>query len=87
MELTAELVEVRLDFPPGVEEYSAFLRANCDHAVLVDGDARHLRVELRHRHALQDKHTAIVHSLSLKFNRNTDDVHINGKQHWGAAAQ
>lgn len=54
-ELTAKLVEVCLNFPPGVEEHSALLCADGDHTVLVYGDARHLSVELRHRHALQNK--------------------------------
>lgn len=58
--LTTELVEVGLDFPPGVQEHSALLRADRDHAVLVYGDARHLSVELRHRRALGD---AVSHSL------------------------
>lgn len=60
-ELTAELVEVCLDFPPGVEEHSALFCADGDHAVLVYGDARHLSVQLGHRHALQERHTSIIH--------------------------
>lgn len=43
-ELTAKLVEVCLDFPPGVEEHSPLFCADGDHAVLVHGDARHLGV-------------------------------------------
>jgi len=39
MELTAKLVEVCLDFPPGVEEHSALLCSNSNHAVLVHSDA------------------------------------------------
>lgn len=53
-ELTTKLVEVGLDFPPGVQEHSALLRPDRDHAVLVYGDARHLCVELRHRRALKN---------------------------------
>lgn len=53
-QLTAKLVEVCLDFSPGVEEHSALFCADSDHAVLVYGDARHLSVELRHGHALQN---------------------------------
>ena len=52
-DLTTKLVEVRLDFPPGVEEHPALLCANGDHAVFMHGDARHLGVKLGHRHALQ----------------------------------
>lgn len=59
-ELTAELVEVCLDFPPGVEEDSAFFCAHSDHTVLVYGDTGHLSVELGHRHALQNKDTGIT---------------------------
>lgn len=43
-ELTAKLVEVCLDFPPGVEEHSPLFCADGDDAVLVHGDARHLGV-------------------------------------------
>lgn len=53
-ELTAEFVKVSLDFPPGVEEDASLLRPHGDHAVLVDGDARHLGVELGHGRALKD---------------------------------
>lgn len=42
--LTAKLVKVCLDFPPGVEEHSPLFCADGDHAVLVHGDARHLGV-------------------------------------------
>lgn len=60
-ELTAELVEVGLDLPPGVQEHAALLRAHRDHAVLVDGDARHLGVELGHGHALRsESHRLLV---------------------------
>lgn len=55
MKLTAELVEVGLDLPPGVQEDAALLCAHRDHAVLVDGDARHLSVELGHGHALRSE--------------------------------
>lgn len=54
-ELTAKLVKVCLDFPPGVEEHSALFCADCNHAVLMYGDTCHLSVELRHRHTLQNK--------------------------------
>lgn len=54
-ELTAKLEEVCLDFSPGVEEHPALLRPHCDHAVFVHGDTRHLRIELRHRQALQHR--------------------------------
>lgn len=59
-ELTTKLVEVRLDFPPGVEEHSALFCADSNHAVLVYGDTRHLSIELRHRHALQNKDTGLT---------------------------
>lgn len=71
-ELTAKLVEVCLDFPPGVQEDSALFCADRNHAVLVYGDARHLSVELRHRHALQNMDTAITYSSSLKFMYNSN---------------
>lgn len=71
-ELTAKLVEVCLDFPPGVQEDSALLCADRNHAVLVYGDTRHLSVELRHRHALQNMDTAIIYSWSLKFMYNSN---------------
>lgn len=58
--LTAELVEVCLDFPPGVEEHSALFCADSNHAVLMYGDTRYLSIELRHRHALQNKDTGIT---------------------------
>lgn len=54
-ELTAELVEVRLDLPPGVQEHSASLRSHGNHAVLVHRDTCHLGVELSHRHALEQE--------------------------------
>lgn len=59
-ELTAELVEVCLDLPPGVEEDSAFFCADSNHTVLVYGDTGHLSVELGHRHALQNRDTGIT---------------------------
>lgn len=61
-ELTTKLVEVCLDFPPGVEENSAFFCADCNHAVLVYGDTRHFSIELRHCHALQNKDKGIIYS-------------------------
>ncbi len=61
-ELTAKLVEVCLDFPPGVEEHSALFCADRNHAVLMYGDTRHLSIELRHRHALQNKDTGIIYA-------------------------
>lgn len=61
MKLTAELIEVGLDLPPGVQEDAALLRAHRDHTVLVNGDARHLGVELGHGHALQsESHRLLV---------------------------
>ena len=60
IKLTAELVEVCLDLPPGVEEHSALFRADCNHAVFVYGDTRHLSVEFRHRHALQHKEASVT---------------------------
>lgn len=59
-ELTAKLVEVCLDFPPGVEEHSALFCADGNHAVLVYGDTRYLSIELRHRHALQNRDTDTI---------------------------
>lgn len=59
-EPTAKLVEVCLDFPPGVEEHSALFCAHGDHAVFVHGDACHLSIELRHCHALQNKYRRSV---------------------------
>jgi len=70
--LTAELVEVGLDLPPGVEEHSALFRADGDHAVLVHGDARHLGVELGHGHALQDKEEAAFTQESFPLNSEED---------------
>lgn len=63
--LTAKLVEVCLDFPPGVEEHSALFCAHSNHAVLVYGDTRHLGVELRHRHALQNEEASFTQKSLL----------------------
>lgn len=43
-EPTAKLVEVCLDFPPGVQEHSALFCADGNHTVFVHSDTCHLSI-------------------------------------------